>query len=177
MLVLGPHQLVPYFVEENPNTKIYNLTSLVEGYEKINILPPINGVYLDEILFDKYFHDFIFNNEPVFIEFGTKILYNLFSCINVYIIVDPNEINIFGTISETLLKIVQCRYGYHGAIVNTINDIAYLNKDEMFNVSSINIVDMDIDRILYNSVKNMSPLDILKTSNEYCEITRDSYGI
>ena len=118
---------------------------MVEGYPKIDILPPVTQIdYSDERQFDISFSQFIFNNPIVFYEFFSKILYPVYAGYDVFLLVTRNML--FDMISESLLKLIQQRYGYNGAIINEASDIYYLNPDETFTTAGIYNFDIDKQR-------------------------------
>ena len=65
MILIGPAELIPLMVSYgyNDNMVFYNLTSLSEYIPKINILPPVNTMYMNEKEFDFYFNNYIFDND------------------------------------------------------------------------------------------------------------------
>lgn len=143
MIILGDIRSIPVYFKGD--LLVYNLSGMAEGYQRIDILPPVNQInYSDERQFDIFFSQFIFNNDNIFYEFFSKILYPVYSGYDVYLIVTRNPF--FDMISESLLKLIQQRYGYNGAIVNNAVDIDYLNPDETFTTAGIYNFDMDKQR-------------------------------
>lgn len=138
---MGDHNCIPYYME---NLLVFNLSSIKEGYTPLCILPVLKGMDYNSLEFDYYWAEYIFANDNIFFEFFDKIIYQLYSGNNVYILVDRSPF--FDAISESLLKLVQQRYGYHGAVVNTPDDIYYMNPDEGFNILGINNLDADKER-------------------------------
>ena len=66
MLLVGNKDCIPKNLD---NLVVFNLTSLVEGVEKLNLLPPPNSDYLDQTNykeFDQFYMNYIFSNDFVF---------------------------------------------------------------------------------------------------------------
>ena len=61
-----------------------------------------------------------------------------------YIIIERNDI--FDNMVESIIKIIQQRYGYNSAIINDPEDIYYLNQDESFSLAGLPNLDMDKER-------------------------------
>ena len=99
----------------------YNLTSYSEGfYQLLNILPPNNLPRSTERDFDIQYANYIMNNDLPFIEFFS-IIYNLYLGIDVYLVVDDDQ-NWAENILQSLLKLIQQRYGYNGVYIDSDED-------------------------------------------------------
>ena len=189
MLVLGKPNLLQAFMSMYPNTVVYNLDSLIEGFPKVEILPPINTMYMDQKQFDFFFQDYIFRNDSIFYEFMSKIMMPLYMGNHVYLLTSGDPFNdlhdgtaIFSMVNESLLKIIQCRYGYIGAIINQYEDIEYLRRDSLFSVEGIQILDRDKERWTAMTAGRMSPQEILNTAENPTELndlvmSGDTYGL
>lgn len=145
MLVLGPANAIPYNSSEV--WYVYNLSSLVEGFDKLQILPPTPLVnYTNEKELDYYISNYIFSNPMVFYEFFYKVIYWLYAGVNIYLVVtrnyDQNSF-IYDDISESILKIILSRYGYNGALINKVDDIDFINHDQTFTLEGVYALDRD----------------------------------
>ena len=177
MIIFGPYELIPYVLENHPNTNVYNFTSLYEDLKKISILPPVNTMYMDEKQFDFFFQDYIFSNDSVFMNFFDSIMVPVYMGNNVYLAVDNREGSIFQMISSSLMKIIQCRYGYHCAYINDIIDIECLNPDEFFTADGIMRLDLDKERWTGILTSMMSINQIVGESHSEGYGFMDTYGI
>lgn len=126
---------------------IYNLSSLFEKYEPVNILIDNNlMIDYDSKDFDMIYYNYIFENDYVFKEFMTKIIMNLYNGNNVLILVSNNYI--FQSITESLIKILQQRYNILSNIVNDISDIPFIKDYTQFgDIGSISNLDTDRARL------------------------------
>lgn len=141
MLLVGDKSTIP---EEG--YVVYNISSLVEGYERINILPPLQIFQMcgnDEKLFDIKYAEYIMSNPNVFNEL-MKIMYSLYYGKDVYLLVTRDG-GYFDILTESLLKFIQQRYGYDSYILNDPEDILYADKGE-FNIYGLFNFDQDNKR-------------------------------
>lgn len=145
MLLAGDYKSIP----NNKELIIYNLTSLVEGYPILGILPPVDGVdYINELDFDIAYANYIMLTDTIFYEFFSKIIYPLYNGYDIYLITTRNIF--YDNIIESLFKLIQQRYGYIGAILGEPGDIDYINPDMAFGTLGITgILNLDIDKERY----------------------------
>ena len=142
MLIIGNKECIPD--NYKGNYVIFSLLLDRTGYPPLDILPPANVVNYGDREFDILYLDWIFNNDSVFFEFFNKVVYNLYLGFNVYIICERNDL--FDPTLESILKIVQQRYGYNGAMINEPEDFDYLNQDETFSITGLVNLDNDKER-------------------------------
>lgn len=102
---------------------IFNLTSLKEGYERLDLLVPPNelGRFTDRD-FDIAYANYIFQNNFVFCQFF-RIIYNLYIGNHVFIIASSADWS--ENILESLLKLIQQRYGYNAIRIDSDEDYIY----------------------------------------------------
>lgn len=102
---------------------LYNLSSMREGYTRLSTLIPPNelGRFTDRD-FDIVYANYIMNNDQVFCEFF-QIVYNLYLGYDVFILA-CNE-NWSENILESLLKLIQQRYGYNAVRISSDEDYIY----------------------------------------------------
>lgn len=93
---------------------IYNFTSYIEGYRRLNLIPPNSLGASSEYEFDQRYMEFILSNDYNFVEFF-NIIYNLYSGQDVYIIISDDPWS--ETLVESLLKLIQQRYGDRKSVV------------------------------------------------------------
>lgn len=122
MLMYGNSKNIP----TGDNVVIYNLTSLIEYYPRLNLLVPSGIGYYDGFEFDMAYMNYILGNNEVFAQFFTIIM-NLYLGKDVYIITDDE--NWSENLVESLFKLIQQRYGYNGARIDSYDDyIALMNS-------------------------------------------------
>ena len=146
MIVFGNHTTIPY------NTKepwyIINLSSPLEGVQRINIMPPY---YLkfninDTNNFDIQYLDYIFSNDTIFYEFMDKLIIPIYLGWNVYVI-NSNSDEIFDYISESIQKILQQRYGL---LVNNVSEYEDYDYIEETSFSLQGVYNLQIDKERYS---------------------------
>jgi len=147
MLIIGDHECVGYL---SPHIKIYNVSSLLEGYVKLNILP-YSVRYSDEKEFDLEYALYILENDNVFFDM-MKIIYNLYIGNDVYLLVTIDQFS--EIVTESLLKFIQQRYGYIGNRVNEPEDFETLVDGE-FTLFGVFNLDHDKERFSYLITKSI----------------------
>lgn len=149
MIVFGGTNCIPNNIKGD--YVIYNLLSLNPNcgvYDTIDILPSARDFnYTDNKDYDIRYLNFIFGDDYYFYEFFSKIIYNAYIGKNVFIIVDRNEV--YDNTVESLIKMIQQRYGYNSGFINDPDDIEYLNKDESFSIEGLQNLDIDKERFSY----------------------------
>lgn len=140
MLIFGDYDcLVP-----RDNMVILNLNSFLEGYERLNLLPPFGLEYGDKD-FDMKYAEYILTNDNVFMEL-MKVIMSLYTGKDVYILSAKN--NIYEFIAESLQKFIQQRYGYLANILNDMDDWEYV-EESSFNIYGVYNLDIDKERFSY----------------------------
>ena len=133
-------------------TSIYSITSLNESLPVLHLIPPTNIGYLVDYEFDLAYYNYIlFSNDYVFAEFFT-IIRDLYLGKDV-LLVFAND-NWSENLAESILKIIQQRYGYNGVLINTLEDYLLASSSMEFNFNRewglINL-DQDKNRFSYFS--------------------------
>ena len=121
MLMYG-NAIAADYVFDRPNTKIYNLTSLAERYApyRIPIVPPNSLGSINEYEFDINYMHWIIDNDINFSTFMTMII-DLYNGIDIFIVVSEDDWS--QMITESLLKLIQQRYGIIGVYINNVDDL------------------------------------------------------
>ena len=159
MLIIMPGNLIllnkTVQLFNKQNLKIFNLSSMNENVERVAILPPTNifQICLTHDI-DSYYSDYIFNTNSIFYEFMSKIIMPLYLQETVILLttIDDGPFNI---VTESLLKIIQTRYGYNGIIINDIYDLEELQqimlfgKESEFSLPGLAMLDIDKERYAY----------------------------
>lgn len=113
----------------------------------INVPQDINVVeYIYSPEFDMNYCNMIINNPNKFIAF-MKIMTYCYQGTNVIILISHDEFR--DAIVESLVKMIQLRYGYNSWILNTIDDLEYI-KESDFTPEGLLVLDNDI--ITYQSM-------------------------
>ena len=128
---------------------VYNITSLKEGYHRLQSLIPPNslGVFTGKD-FDIAYANYIFANDYVFKEFF-DIIYALYNGVDVYLIVSDDDWS--ENLIESLLKLIQQRYGYNAGRVNSYEDFMFMFNSPNYNEFDprFGIQNLDIDKERY----------------------------
>lgn len=160
MLIISPSHMAYNILSAIPyNTIPMNLSSLNEDFPRVALMPPRDIHFANGEIFDADYANYIFNNDYVFLEF-MKIIMNLYFGNNVCLLVSQNEV--FDKVTESLLKIIQERYGYNGVIINEPDDIIPLcspaYEDGEFSIQGLAMLDIDKERYSYiiTSINNFT---------------------
>lgn len=146
MLYYGDGTYIP------DDCKVFNLNSMKEGYPRFRYLLPPNslGQYVDRD-FDIAYYNYLFNNDPVFMEFFS-IIYELYIGSDIFIIVDE-VMDWTENLSESLFKAIQQRYGYNAVRVNSLEDYIWVKNSSHFPKFNayygLHNLDIDRDRYTY----------------------------
>lgn len=148
----GPTRCVEYL---DSSFVIYNFTGMLEGFNSIQALIPPNGLgRFDSYEFDVNYFNYILGNNNLFLVFF-RIVQSLYIGKKVYIIAD--EADWSENLVESLLKIIQQRYGYNAYCVRDNQDILYaLQRDNSDFDPTYGLMNLDQDKYRYQYlVKNM----------------------
>lgn len=151
MLIVGDYRLIP--VVQINNFNVYNLSGLVEGYQRLfNLIPPdmASVDFMDENVFDSQYYNYIFNNDTVFFDF-MQVIMDLYYGENVFILVTQDD-GYFDKITESLLRIIYTRYGYVSYTLNDPEDFTddmLISDQTGFSIPGLQCLDVDKDRYSY----------------------------
>ena len=148
MLMYGNFQNV---ICEN-NIYIYNLTSMREGFLRLPALIPPNSLgRFTGRDFDIAYANYILENDLVFKQFF-DIIFPLYIGKDVYIIVDESDWS--ENLLESILKLIQQRYGYNAYKINCLED--YIQAQNSTFISDFNpyygVQNLDIDKDRYTYI-------------------------
>lgn len=128
--------------------EVYNFCGLVEGFRDANLMPPNSLGAISEYEFDIRYMHYILDNDYVFMNF-MSIIMDLYYGKNVYLIISDINNDWCSMITESLLKLIQQRYGIVAAEINSFEDI-FSVKDSTFNpYYGLANLDMDKERYTY----------------------------
>lgn len=123
---------------------VLNFTSLIQGYRRWELLPPNNAICISsEYEFDIAYMHYILDNDITFIEFF-QMIRMLYIGIDIYLII--SEDNWCEMILESLLKLIQQRYGYNATKVNCLEDVIYTDCSQFNTEYGVANYDMDSER-------------------------------
>lgn len=145
MLYYGTAQWAPFFEEKKAT--ILNFSSMVERYDMLRLLPPDNLGAVNEYDFDIRYANLILGSEGYFMEF-MRIIMPLYMGNDVYICILRTENPWSEMIMESLLKLIQQRYGYNAARIDSFEDIVASDQSGFSPYGLINL-DNDKDRYAY----------------------------
>jgi hypothetical protein len=155
MLVFGPASCIP----EEKNFSIYNLSSLAQGIHRLPRMLPLQipqDVYTNpdsEKMFDLWYYNYIMVNPVAFVSL-MMIMLKIFNGKNVYICISnyasDKSISIM---NESLMKMIQARYGITCHIVNTPEDFKYI-KEKGCDFSCVGLKNMMDDESRFEKYVN-----------------------
>ena len=127
------------------NMIIYTLASFREGFNKLSIMPPNELGRFENRDFDIIYADYIINNDIIFINFF-QIIYNLYIGKDVLIIYSE-EFNFSENIIESVLKLIQQRYGYNAIRIDNDDDFIYAkNNNNPYFAPGYGLYNLDTDK-------------------------------
>lgn len=147
MLYYGSSNVLGYL---SSSTKIYNINSYREDIARFPILPPIDrSMYKNSNRdFDVWYAEWIFNNDNVFYIFFSIIM-DLYNNIDVFLLIDT-EADWSENIIESLLKLIQQRYGYNGILIEDFETYIYAQNNLVSSFdSSYGLYNLDSDKDRY----------------------------
>ncbi len=127
---------------------IFNFTSYIEGYRRLPLLPPNNLGAVNEYHFDCLYMQYIISDDMRF-----SILFSLVSLLHqgtdVYLIISEDDWS--EVLIESLLKLIQQRYGYNAIRINCFDDIVY-SQDSVDFIPAYGVINYDADLTRYESI-------------------------
>ena len=154
MILYGPSSCLPYI--DRDRFHVFNLTGLIETGDSLKILIPPNELgRTDSFEFDVNYYNYIMGNNTIFVTFF-RIIQILYSGKSVFIIYDNAEWS--EGLMESLLKVIQQRYGYNAYYVTSDEDIiqAIMSDSTGFDVN-YGLANLDADKLRYQVlVKEMT---------------------
>lgn len=130
----------------------YNLSSYYSDVPTLNMLIPSSEYIPEELMegdcslpvFDIEYHKFIFENNEAFMQFMNLII-PVFGSPEVLVQILINQSEFRDIITESLIKLIQQRYGYNAYIVNEVDDFLYTEESSM-SIPGLFIMDQDLHR-------------------------------
>ena len=143
MLMYGPASAAD--IKFGGKGVMYNLSSMREGFISLQALIPPNTIgRLTDREFDIAYANYIMSNDTLFCIFF-QIVYNLYIGKDVFIIVSTEDWS--ENLLESLLKLIQQRYGYNAVLINTEADYLYATNSMNFGFApGYGIFNLDQDK-------------------------------
>ena len=143
MLMYGPASAAD--IKFGGKGVMYNLSSMREGFISLQSLIPPNTIgRLTDREFDIAYANYIMSNDTLFCIFF-QIVYNLYIGKDVFIIVSTEDWS--ENLLESLLKLIQQRYGYNAVLINTEADYLYATNSMNFGFApGYGIYNLDQDK-------------------------------
>lgn len=126
--------------------QVFNFTSYIEGYRRLDLIPPNSLGASTEFEFDVLYMQYIMGDDYKFFQMFT-IVEMLHSGIDVYIIISDDEWS--ENLIESFLKLLQQRYGYNAVRVNCFEDIIYTVECQLDPSYGLFNYDQDTERYEY----------------------------
>lgn len=142
MLMYG-NSIILKEILEIPDVRVYNFSSLREGFPRLNLMPPHTLGANTEYEFDVNYANYIMSNDIIFMNFMTIVM-ELYYGHSVYLLISEDEWS--QLLVDSLMKLIQQRYGINGVLVNCMEDLLYA-KEETF--SDVGIFNLDTDKERY----------------------------
>ena len=143
MLMYGPASAAD--IKFGGKGVMYNLSSMREGFISLQALIPPNTIgRLTDREFDIAYANYIMSNDTLFCIFF-QIVYNLYIGKDVFIIISTEDWS--ENLLESLLKLIQQRYGYNAVLINTEADYLYATNSMNFGFApGYGIYNLDQDK-------------------------------
>lgn len=135
---------------------VLNMSSAYENAPRLKkILPPRYRSpsdsemidYGDEKIFDIFYAEYLLNDNEGFLALFT-IVYAVYSDYDVYVLVGHDDYNYRESITSSLIKFIQQRYGLNARIMESLDDIAEQNEQCTFSTEGLFVFDQDREKFI-----------------------------
>ncbi len=155
MIIFTPIRDIPVELLEYKGVRQvikYNLSHYYAEMPTLNMLIPSIQSIPEDILngdcsdasFDQSYHNFIFTNDQAFIQF-MNIIVPAFTNPDCLVQVTVTDNDYANAITESLIKLIQQRYGYNAYIINDVDDFMYAEESD-FSIPGLFVIDQDLMR-------------------------------
>ena len=147
MLMYGDAKAADMVVD-NSDTMVYNITSLNEKYRaaRLDLLPPNSLGANSEYDYDLKYMEWVFSNDSVFMNFMRPIT-DLYNGLNVFFVITHEDWS--DMMVESLMKLIQQRYGINAVSINTPEDLYYAEESGFDPSYGLINLDQDLARYQY----------------------------
>ena len=155
MIIVGAPNVILPVVHQNPgNFVVYNISSnlIDDSIEQLH-LQYMQGMDYTQKESDMVFANMVLNTDAYFCEL-MRILLPLRDGLDVALLVYREE-EFFDASTESLMKLIQQRYGYNYQILNTIDDFNQWDQSN-FDINGTFNLDQDSERYL-NIISSVNP--------------------
>jgi len=153
MIVFGNNNIVPYLLIDRERYFVLNFFNPTNLGDRLNTLwaPPIifQTCPLDSAEFDMAYANYILTNDDAFIDF-MEIMMCMYYNEDVFILTDLDSPPVV-SMCESILKLIQQRYGYNCYIANEPEDIFSMPMSEISEMGS-QVFIQDKERYAYLTV-------------------------
>lgn len=143
MLLYGTIGAIQYIP---PQTHVWNFTGLAERYPSLRLLPPRDLGASNEYEFDTKYYQYIMEMDITFMDF-MLIIIDLYQGNTVYLITSEDLWS--QILIESLLKMIQQRYGINGTKICNEEDIFYAEESDFVPGYGLYNLDQDKERYSY----------------------------
>lgn len=155
MIIFTPIRQIPVEVLEVKGIRqvaVYNLSSYYSDIPTLNLLIPSTLSVPEEILngdcdtpeFDISYHNYILNDNNAFMQF-MNIIQPVYTNPDVLVQILINKSEFRDVITESLIKLIQQRYGYNVYLINDIEDFIYADEPS-FTIPGLFNMDIDLQK-------------------------------
>ena len=156
MIIFTPHRIIPAEMLEQKGIRqvvVYNLSSYYSDVPTLNMLVPSPGYLPEESLegdmvycpsFDISYHGFIMENPDAFCQF-MNIIIPAYMSPETMVQILINHSDYRDAILESLVKLIQQRYGYNTYVVNELEDFIYAEESDM-SIPGLYAIEQDVMR-------------------------------
>ena len=140
MIVFGGNGLIEEMAMDNsmttPKWAKLNFMNIVQLGENLNLFPPgqmlqfMNGINngIETVEFDRLYAEYLLGDNVAFVNF-MKILMAEYFHTQVFVLYDDTNPVIEGLV-ESIIKLIQARYGSNPIVVHTSEDLYFLPDEE-----------------------------------------------
>lgn len=172
MIIFGDQNIVP-FIMGDPNRyfllNFFNVVNLGTPLTRL-MAPPVifQTCPIDSVNFSGAYANFVISNDEAFQDF-MEIVMAMYYNDDVFVLTDLQSTHIVA-MAETIIKIIQQRYGYNCYILNTIDDIFSIPQSEMSEIGSqIFLSDKErYVRLTVDAKKLLENIEVAGGPNDQC---------
>lgn len=155
MIIFTPIKDIPQELLEYKGVREvikYNLSSYYVDIPLLSNISPSSEYVPESVLngdfnspdFDIAYHNHIMTNDAAFVQF-MNIVIPVFQSADVMVQILIKQSEYRDAITESIMKLIQQRYGYNSYIVNDIEDFIYV-EESTFNIPGLFTMDQDLRR-------------------------------
>lgn len=172
MIIFGNNNIVPYLLVDKERyfvLNFFNPTNLGTRLDRLwapDII--LQTCPLESVEFDRSYANYILTNDDAFQDF-MEILMSMYYNEDVFILTDLDSPPVV-SMCESIIKLIQQRYGYNCYIANCLEDIVNMPESEMSEIGN-RIFMQDKERYAFLSVdahKLIKSVELVGGENDRC---------